>query len=71
MGCSAFSIRTLDLASDLVVEEAVGVNVGLWKRVRVGLEIEFQKAQPNFPERYLLGENGDRKALVLGAQIVF
>jgi hypothetical protein len=39
--------------------------------VRVGLEAEFQKAQPNFPERYFLGENADRKALVLGAQLVF
>lgn len=60
-----------DIASDLLVEEAIGVNVGLWRRVRVGLEAEFQRAQPNFPERYFLGENGDRKALVLGAQLVF
>ena len=54
-----------------VVEEAFGVNAGLWKRARVGVEVEFQKAQPNFPERYLLGENGDRKALMLGAQLAF
>jgi hypothetical protein len=60
-----------DVARDLVFEEAIGVNVGLWKRARVGLEAEFQKAQPNFPERYFLGENADRKALVLDAQIVF
>jgi hypothetical protein len=60
-----------DVASDLLMEEAVGVNVGLWKRARVGLEAEFQRAQPNFPERYFLGENADRKALVLDAQIVF
>ncbi len=60
-----------DIASDLVFEEAIGVNVGLWRRVRVGLEAEFQKAQPNFPERYFLGEDADRKALVLGAQLVF
>jgi hypothetical protein len=60
-----------DLASDLVFEEAIGVNVGLWKRARVGLEAEFQKAQPNFPERYFLSENADRKALVLGAQVAF
>jgi len=61
----------IDVSSDIVVEEAVGVNVGLWKRVRVGLEAEYQKAEPNFPERYFLGENGDRKALVLDAQIAF
>jgi hypothetical protein len=61
----------IDIASDVVVEEAFGVNVGLWKRVRVGLELEFQKAQTNFPERYFLDENGDRKALVLGAQLAF
>jgi len=61
----------IDIASDVVVEEALGVNVGLWKRARVGLELEFQKAQTNFPERYLLGENADRKALVLGAQLSF
>ncbi|HEX6271795.1 MAG TPA: hypothetical protein VFZ53_02090 [Polyangiaceae bacterium] len=61
----------IDIASDVVVEEAFGVNVGLWKRARIGLELEFQKAQTNFPERYLLGENGDRKALVLGAQLSF
>jgi hypothetical protein len=61
----------IDVASDIVVEEAFGVNAGLWKRARVGVEVEFQKAQPNFPERYLLGENGDRKALMLGAQLAF
>jgi hypothetical protein len=60
-----------DVNGDLVVEEAIGVNVGLWKRARVGLELEMQKAQPNFPERYFLGENGDRKAVVLGGQIAF
>lgn len=61
----------MDVVSDIVVEEAIGVNVGLWKRVRVGLEAEFQKAQPNFPERYFLDENGDRKALVANGQIAF
>jgi hypothetical protein len=61
----------MDVVSDVVVEEALGVNVGLWKRVRVGLEAEFQKAQPNFPERYFLDENGDRKALVANGQIAF
>jgi hypothetical protein len=60
-----------DVHGDLVVEEAIGVNVGLWKRVRVGLELELQKAQPNFPERYFLGENADRKAVVLGGQLAF
>ena len=61
----------MDLASDVLVEEAIGVNVGLWKRARLGLEAEYQKAQPNFPERYLLEEDTDRKALVLGAQVAF
>jgi hypothetical protein len=61
----------MDVVSDIVVEEALGVNVGLWKRVRVGFEAEFQKAQPNFPERYFLDENGDRKALVASGQIAF
>jgi hypothetical protein len=61
----------MDVVSDVVVEEALGVNVGLWRRVRVGLEAEFQKAQPNFPERYFLDENGDRKALVANGQIAF
>jgi hypothetical protein len=60
-----------DVHGDLVVEEAIGVNVGLWKRVRIGLELELQKAQPNFPARYFLGENGDRKAVVLGGQMAF
>ena len=60
-----------DVLGDLVVEEAIGVNVGLWKRVRVGLELELQKAQPNFPERYFLDENTDRKAVVLGGQMAF
>jgi hypothetical protein len=61
----------MDVASDVLVEESIGVNVGLWKRARLGLEAEYQKAQPNFPERYLLGEDADRKALVLGAQVAF
>src|SRR5262249_22681941 len=36
----------IDIASDVMLEQALGVNVGLWKRVRLGLELEYQKAQP-------------------------
>jgi hypothetical protein len=60
-----------DVTTDLVIDEALGVNVGLWKRARVGLELEIWKAEANFPARYFLGKNGDRKALVLGGQVAF
>ena len=56
-----------EVSQDLLSEEVLGVNVGLWKVARVGLEAELQRVERNFPQTYYLGDDPDRVALVLQA----
>jgi hypothetical protein len=50
---------------------AIGVNVGLWDFVRLGLQGESVRAERNFPNAYVLGVNPDRLALLLQAGLTF
>jgi hypothetical protein len=45
----------IDVASNIVIEESFGVNAGLWKRARVGLEVEFPEGATEL-SRALLAE---------------
>jgi len=56
---------------DFASEEVLGVNVGLWKIVRAGLELQIQHVERNFPQTYYLGNNPDRMALLLQAGAQF
>jgi hypothetical protein len=60
-----------EVSQDLLSEEVLGVNVGLWKLVRVGLEAELERVERNFPQTYYLGDDPDRVALVLQAGAQF
>jgi hypothetical protein len=60
-----------DVTQDLASAEVLGVNVGAWKIVRVGLEGELERVERNFPQTYYLGSNPDRAALVLQAGAQF
>ncbi|HWP05214.1 MAG TPA: hypothetical protein VNN72_05705 [Polyangiaceae bacterium] len=60
-----------EVSQDLLSEEVLGVNVGLWKVVRLGLEAEVQRVERNFPQTYYLGDDPDRVALVLQAGAQF
>jgi hypothetical protein len=60
-----------DVEQDLASEEVLGVNAGLWKTVRAGLELEIQHVERNFPQTYYLGANADRVALLLQAGAQF
>ncbi len=60
-----------DVLEDIASEEVLGVNVGLWKLARVGLEAEVEHVQRNFPQTYYLGDDPDRVALVLQAGAEF
>jgi len=59
------------VAYDFAAEEAIGVNVGLWKVGRVGLEGAFQQFERNFPRAYDLGANPDRWNLLVQAAAEF
>lgn len=60
-----------EVSQDLLSEEVLGVNVGLWKVARLGLEAEVQRVERNFPQTYYLGDDPDRVALVLQAGAQF
>jgi hypothetical protein len=60
-----------EVLSDLLAEEVLGVNVGLWKLARVGLELEIEHVERNFPQTYYLGDDPDRVALVVQAGAEF
>jgi hypothetical protein len=60
-----------DVTSDMVIEEVLGVNVGLWDLVRVGLQGEIARVGRNFPRSVYLGQKLDRTALVLQAGLEF
>jgi hypothetical protein len=60
-----------EVSQDLLSEEVLGVNVGLWKLVRVGLALELERVERNFPQTYYLGNDPDRAALVLQAGAQF
>jgi hypothetical protein len=53
------------------VEIAAGVNVGLWGLLRVGVQGESVRAEPNLPRRYLLGADPDRLAVLSQVGINF
>ncbi|HEX6274422.1 MAG TPA: hypothetical protein VFZ53_15375 [Polyangiaceae bacterium] len=60
-----------EVTSDGVLEGALGVNVGLWDLVRVGLQGELVRAGRNFPRSVYLGQALDRTALLLQAGVQF
>jgi hypothetical protein len=60
-----------EVLNDLLAEEVLGVNVGLWKLARVGLELEIEHVERNFPQTYYLGDDPDRVALVVQAGAEF
>jgi hypothetical protein len=60
-----------DVTTDLVLEGALGVNVGLWDLVRVGLQGELVRVGRNFPRSIYLGQMLERTALVLQAGVNF
>jgi hypothetical protein len=60
-----------EVLNDLMAEEVLGVNVGLWKLARVGLEVELAHVERNFPQTYYLGDDPDRVALVIHAGAQF
>jgi hypothetical protein len=59
------------VSADFASEEVVGVNVGLWKLARVGIEAELEHVERNFPQTYYLGDDPDRIAVVLQAGMQF
>lgn len=61
----------LDVTADFAWEVAAGVNVGLWKRARLTLQGESQRASRNFPTAFFLGQDPDRLALLLQAGVAF
>jgi hypothetical protein len=60
-----------EVSQDILSEEVLGINVGLWKLARVGLEAEVQRVERNFPQTYYLGDDPDRVALLLQAGAQF
>lgn len=63
-----------DLARDFAWEGVLGLNVGFWRRARLTLQGEINRAQRNFPnqsEGYLFGLNPDRLGLTLQAGVAF
>jgi hypothetical protein len=60
-----------EVLNDILAEEVLGVNVGLWKLARVGLELELEHVERNFPQTYYLGDDPDRVALVVQAACEF
>jgi hypothetical protein len=60
-----------EVSADFAVEEVLGVNVGLWRLVRLGLEGQVDRLQRNFPQTYYFGDDPDRTALMLQAGAEF
>lgn len=61
----------LDVEADAAWEEAAGVHVGAWDRVRVGLELSSSEALRNFPTAYAVGPWLGRQSALLQAGLVF
>ncbi len=59
------------VVEDLAVEAAVGVNVGLWQRIRVSAQAEVYKTGRNFPPGYFLGIDPDHVAGMLQVGVTF
>jgi hypothetical protein len=67
---SAFDPDT-EVGFDLASEQALGVNVGLWKIARLGVAANVTKLERNFPRAYGLGPRPERAAIVLQAAAEF
>lgn len=61
----------LDVSQDLAFEQAFGVNVGAWRLARVGLEIQAERVERNFPTAYGVARNHARHAVLLQAAAEF
>ena len=61
----------IEVSSDMAWEGAVGLNFGLWKRARLTLQGEINKAQRNFPTGYFVGPAPDRVGVLLQAGAAF
>jgi len=59
------------VTQDIMLEGVVGVNVGYWRRARLSLQGEINKAQRNFPEGYFAGPPPDRVGVILQAGVAF
>jgi hypothetical protein len=60
-----------DVRRDMAWEAAVGVNAGFWRRARLTLQGEMNRAQRNFPDSYLVGAEPDRMGLLLQAGVAW
>jgi hypothetical protein len=62
-----------DVVSDFMLEAALGVNVGLWDRARIGLQGEIVNTQRNFPNGNTgyFAAAGDRMAALLQGAVAF
>jgi hypothetical protein len=54
-----------EVVADLAVEAAVGLNLGLWQRLRITAQGEIWRVGRNFPPGYTLGIDPDRVAALL------
>lgn len=71
--CGVFD-PDLELSHDLLLETAVGMNVGLWRRARFTLQLESVVADTYFPKGslgYLAGEEPRRESLFAQVALVF
>jgi hypothetical protein len=59
------------VAFDLAAEEMVGVNAGLWRVARIGLEGGIEHVERNFPRVYGLGSNPNRWKVTAQAGVSF
>lgn len=71
--CGVFD-PDLELSHDLLLETAVGMNVGLWRRARFTLQLESVVADTYFPKGslgYLAGEEPRRESLFAQVALAF
>jgi hypothetical protein len=61
----------VDVTSDFLWEETLGINVGFWDYIRFSLQAGLSNAQRNFPSAYFGGQDQERRQLLLFAGAKF
>lgn len=59
------------VAFDMASEQTVGMNVGLWRVARVGVEATLTRVERNFPRAYGFGTNPSQQTLLAQAGAAF
>lgn len=59
------------VVDDIAWEASLGVNTGLWEKLRLALQGEIVRTQPNFPSSYVPNRNPDRIALLAQLGVSF